>query len=72
MRGRYKKLIAKLPKDGWHCTVDNYDFRRDSKEELEEAVAEYLSRYSLPGDAARMVEDAFCAENPDLCRWGNE
>jgi len=72
MRGRYKKLIAKLPKNGWHCKVEGYDFRRDTREELEEAVSEYLERYDIEGDAARIVEKAFCDENPSLCRWGDE
>jgi hypothetical protein len=69
MGGRYKKLIAKLPKNGWHCEINGYDFKRDTKEELEAAVAAYLDQYGLPGNAAELVEEAFCRENPDQCRW---
>jgi hypothetical protein len=69
MRGRYKKLIAKLPKNGWHCEINGYDFKRDSREELEKAIEEYLREYSIPGDAKELVEQAFCRDNPDQCRW---
>jgi hypothetical protein len=69
MRGRYKKLIAKLPKNGWHCEINGYDFHRNTKGELEEAVAAYLSQYDIPGNAADYVEKTFCEENPDQCRW---
>ena len=72
MRGRYKKLLSKLPVNGWHCTIDGYDFKRPTKEELVKVIDEYLKQYNIPGSAEDLVEETFCRENPDQCRWRDD
>ena len=68
---RYKRNINKLPSNGWHCTVDGYDFRRATRAILISDIADFMKLHGIDGDAARLVEIQFCKDNPDLCYWGN-
>lgn len=72
MRLRYKTPLTKLPKNGWHCVFDGYDFKRNSCGELVEAINKYIIENNLEGDAYNIVEDAFCAENPNQCELKSE
>ena len=68
----YKNTISKPPRNGWHCVVDGYDFSRETRETLIETIATYMKKAGIDGDAARMVELAFCHDNPDQCWWGRD
>jgi len=66
----YKRQISKPPCLGWHCVIDGYDFKRESRAALIEIITEYMKLSDIDGDPARLVELQFCADNPDQCNWG--
>jgi hypothetical protein len=65
----YKRNISKPPRLGWHCVVDGYDFKRESRAALIETITEYMKQADIDGDPERIVELQFCEDNPDQCNW---
>lgn len=68
---KYKPTLNKLPRNGWHCVVDGYDFSRETREALISTITEYMKQAGIDGDPERIVELQFCEDNPDQCHWGS-